>query len=69
MYLTVVSGMLFRPVFEWVNENRPFAMNSQLTRAHWDARLSWLFHKPVGDVDGLGAFADGILARSSAVEH
>lgn len=53
------------PAFAFRYQGQPlaFAMNSQLTRAHWGARLSWLFHKPVGDVDGLGEFADGILGR------
>jgi Zn-dependent M16 (insulinase) family peptidase len=57
--------------FRYQDQPLVFAMNSQLTRAHWDARLSWLFHKPVDahDVSGLGSFADSILARPSPVSR
>ncbi len=47
------------------------AVNSQFTRAHWDARLKWLFHKPVGreDIERLGTFANHFLAIPPAVSR
>ena len=65
------SDWVRNPAFAFRYQDQPlaFAMNSQLTRSHWDSRLSWLLHKPVGaeEIADLGRFANGILSRSSAV--
>lgn len=55
--------------FRYQNDPLYLAVNSQLTRAHWDARLKWLFHAPVSadQIEQLRAFTAETLAVSSTM--
>jgi Zn-dependent M16 (insulinase) family peptidase len=60
------SRWIDNPVSAFRNQdNRLYlALESQFTRAHWDGRLKWLFHRPVGaaDREKLEEFAKGVLS-------
>lgn len=55
--------------FRYQDDPLYLAVSSVFTRAHWDERLKWLLHKPVGpqEVAALSAFADRTLASLSEV--
>lgn len=43
-----------------------FGLHSRFTTSHWDERLQWLLHEPVGsaDIENLSSFATGALSPS-----
>lgn len=65
------TGWLQDPVDALLRERDPLfrAANSHFTKAHWNARLAWLLHKPVPaeEIDNLGRFGENILAGSTGL--
>jgi len=48
-----------------------FALHSRFTTAHWDERLQWLLHDPLGAaaIEELGSFTKNVLATSACVSR
>jgi hypothetical protein len=65
------SDWVLNPAYSFRNQKDTLflALSSQFTRAHWDGRLKWLLHQPVGpeEIDRLISFAKGVLTSASVM--
>jgi hypothetical protein len=65
------SRWLWNPAYAFRHQDDLLflALDSQFTRAHWDARFKWLMHRPVtvGEIDRLGRFAKTTLSSLAGV--
>lgn len=70
---TKQDGWITNPTyaFRYQHDLLYFAVNSYLTKAHWDERLKWLLHKQVSseEIDKLGEYANSILSSFSSISR
>lgn len=64
-------GWFMNPSYAFRYQDDPLflAVNSQLTRAHWDGRVKWLLHPPVNsqELDQLDRFAKSTLVSAKGM--
>jgi Zn-dependent M16 (insulinase) family peptidase len=67
------DGWITNPAYAVRYQDDPLSMAliSQFTRAHWDARLQWLFHDPVDAavIEGLTGLTDRLLDSSGVSKN